>query len=213
MEKDISPPRLRRASPRGVEFDFISGHPVLDFHNTASWPRGRKSNERMRHPLDLLRWAAGAAVITEREAKSLGSFARRNYSRASATLDDAYRLREVIHHLLTSVANEKTPAASMIDALNRRRVKAIRAFEMKWHDDRLEWAPRADPPMTAILDRLVWGAEGLLISDDIKRVRLCRNQRCGWLFIDRTKNGTRRWCSMEECGGRAKSKRYYERHA
>jgi predicted RNA-binding Zn ribbon-like protein len=211
MKKDITPPRLHRAPFGGVEFEFIGGDPVLDFHNTIAWPRGRKSNERLRRPVDFIRWAERAGVITEREARDLRSVAIRNYSRASAILDDALRARDVLRQLLMSVADETPPDAKALEDLNRRQIKAMASVEIKWHDGRLQWAPRADPRMTTILDRVVWRAGVLLSSNDVKRLRRCANPDCGWLFLDRSKNGTRRWCSMRECGDRAKSKRYYQR--
>lgn len=211
MEKDITPPRLHRALFGGVEFEYIGGDPVMDFHNTIAWPRGRKSNERLRDMVDFIRWAAAAAVITEREARRLRSVATRNYSRASAIVVDARRVRDVFHQLLMSIAHETTPDAQALEELNRRQIKAIGAFEMKWHDGRIRWVPRDDPRMTTILDRVVWRAGELLGSSEVKRIRRCANPDCGWLFLDRSKNGTRRWCSMRECGDRAKSKRYYQR--
>ncbi|TMI77299.1 MAG: hypothetical protein E6H05_00485 [Bacillati bacterium ANGP1] len=59
---------------------------------------------------------------------------------------------------------------------------------------------------------VVWAASELLTSADVRRVRQCQSDDgCGWLFIDRSKNGTRRWCSMSVCGNRAKARRHYER--
>lgn len=211
MNKEITPPRLHRAPAGGVEFEFIGGDPLMDFHNTIAWPRGRKSNERLRDILDFIRWAEATAVITAREARRLRSVATRNYSRASTLVADARLMRDVFHQLLMSVVDETTPDAQALDELNRRQIKAIRVFELKWHDGRIQRVPRVDPDMTTILDRVVWRAGELLGSSDVKRLRRCANPNCGWLFLDRSKNGTRRWCSMRECGDRAKSKRYYQR--
>jgi predicted RNA-binding Zn ribbon-like protein len=61
-----------------------------------------------------------------------------------------------------------------------------------------------------IMNRLALSAAGLITSEEVRRLRTCANPDCGWLFLDTTKNGLRKWCSMSDCGGRAKSKRYYE---
>lgn len=211
MKKDITPPQLHRAPLGGVEFEFIGGDPVLDFHNTIAWPRGRKSNERLRRPVDFIRWSEEAGVTTKREAGKLRVFATRNYNRARAILDDALRLRDLLRQLLLSVSDGTAPDAKAVEELNRRYIKAMASVEMKWQDGRLQWATRADPRMTTILDRVVWRAGELLSCGDVKRLRRCANPDCGWLFLDRSKNGTRRWCSMRECGERAKAKRYYQR--
>jgi predicted RNA-binding Zn ribbon-like protein len=211
MKKGISPPRLKWARLGGAEFDYIGGHPVLDFHNTIAWPRGRKSNERLRHPVDFVRWAGEAGVTRRRETDALGVFVRRNYSRACAILEDALRVRDVLHDLFLSVLDEAAPNERTILEFNRLQTKARASVAIEWHRDRLRWAPKADPPMMALLDRIVWQASELLTSDDVKRVRRCANPACGWLFVDHSRNGTRRWCSMSECGDRAKSKRHYQR--
>jgi len=51
----------------------------------------------------------------------------------------------------------------------------------------------------------------LLTSDDLNRLRICAAEECGWLFIDRSKNGTRRWCDMADCGNLDKQRRHYRR--
>jgi predicted RNA-binding Zn ribbon-like protein len=52
----------------------------------------------------------------------------------------------------------------------------------------------------------------LLAVPSFDRLRECQGERCGWLFIDSSKSGRRRWCTMEDCGNRAKARRYYQRH-
>jgi predicted RNA-binding Zn ribbon-like protein len=44
------------------------------------------------------------------------------------------------------------------------------------------------------------------------RVRECAGERCPVVFLDTSRNGSRRWCSMERCGSRAKARAYYRRH-
>ncbi len=51
----------------------------------------------------------------------------------------------------------------------------------------------------------------LLTSDDLGRLRLCAADDCNWVFLDHSKNGSRRWCDMNVCGNRAKARRYYAR--
>jgi predicted RNA-binding Zn ribbon-like protein len=65
------------------------------------------------------------------------------------------------------------------------------------------------------LDRMLWpvarSAADTLTSGDLKRVRRCARQGCDWLFVDTSKNRSRRWCSMSMCGSRVKAGRYYRR--
>jgi predicted RNA-binding Zn ribbon-like protein len=57
--------------------------------------------------------------------------------------------------------------------------------------------------------RIVEAAVALLVSDAMLRVKSCPT--CGWLFLDVSKNRSRRWCSMNTCGAVAKARRYYRR--
>jgi predicted RNA-binding Zn ribbon-like protein len=62
-------------------------------------------------------------------------------------------------------------------------------------------------PVAAILGPIALSAVGVLSQTDLSRIKQCPGEDCGWLFVDRTKNGARRWCEMEVCGNRAKQKR------
>jgi len=81
-------------------------------------------------------------------------------------------------------------------------------------------APSADLPLTwvvaagderAVGRRLALAVAGLLASPDLSRVGRCANEPCGWLFVDRTRSRTRRWCTSAGCGNRERAKRHYER--
>jgi predicted RNA-binding Zn ribbon-like protein len=63
-----------------------------------------------------------------------------------------------------------------------------------------------------MLAPIAWSAADLLTGPRAQRVRQCADEKgCGWLFIDESRAGTRRWCSMGECGNRAKARRHYLR--
>jgi len=48
----------------------------------------------------------------------------------------------------------------------------------------------------------------LTSSQRLNQVRQCRGDNCGWLFVDGSKNHSRRWCDMRDCGNRAKVRRH-----
>jgi len=64
----------------------------------------------------------------------------------------------------------------------------------------------------SIVDHIAWRAGEFFASADFDRLRGCADPACGWFFIDRSKNKSRRWCMMRECGDRSKSKRYHEKN-
>jgi predicted RNA-binding Zn ribbon-like protein len=74
------------------------------------------------------------------------------------------------------------------------------------------WAWRLEPvpDLRLPLLHVALSAAELLTSPQLPRVKACPLPEggCGWLFLDETKNGTRRWCSMAHCGARAKNRRF-----
>jgi len=73
------------------------------------------------------------------------------------------------------------------------------------------WRIDAKPTAPGLLAPVLWSAADILVGPDSARVRECANHRCLWLFLDDSKNGSRRWCSMQMCGNRAKAQRHYLR--
>ena len=70
---------------------------------------------------------------------------------------------------------------------------------------------RRQPSANLLLAPVLWSAADLLVGRQLARVRQCANPACGWLFLDDSKSGNRRWCSMSACGNRAKAHRHYQR--
>ena len=117
-----------------------------------------------------------------------------------------------MHHLFSDLVARGTPADATLATLNHH-LKRLRSRQsIEWRRGDLLWSPVAGRGTTTIVNRLALTTAELLTSKDLKRLRTCANPRCGWLFLDTTRNGLRKWCSMAECGGRAKAKRYYESH-
>lgn len=112
----------------------------------------------------------------------------------------AIELRELLYAVLRAFAEGAPPPRARFEQHRR----------LMWQDGRWEWqtTPVAalDLPAQVILD------DALDLLARGARVRKCASDRCGWLFLDTSKNHSRRWCSMDSCGNRAKTRRHYERH-
>jgi predicted RNA-binding Zn ribbon-like protein len=181
------------------------GHAVLDFVNTVSWRLDlRQREDHLRGYDDLLRWAARADVLTDAEAQVLRE--GRHAPTASAALDTALALREALHAVL---------AAPPGSAGDREQVRA--AYEAAVHVSRLVpgengWAWGADR-MTRLtpVHRLAMAAVDLMTDRTRPAVRQCADEACGWLFLDRSRQGNRRWCSAADCGNRNRVRRHYHR--
>jgi predicted RNA-binding Zn ribbon-like protein len=193
-----------------VEFEYIAGNAVLDFHNTVAWPPRGKSNERLLRGVDLARWAEESGVLTQQEAVKLRAYVMRNYRKAFRELARAVETRDLLHRIFSDVMENRESLTRSIGPLNQRLSKIRASQRIELRNESPAWSPPTVRGIKIVEDRLLLRAAELLTSSDLERLRRCANPRCGWLFLDTTRNGIRKWCSMAECGGRAKSKRYYE---
>jgi predicted RNA-binding Zn ribbon-like protein len=193
-------------------FEFNSGRLCLDFANTV---RARPLSERIEYInkySDLISWARQATIITPGEATHLNEEAARRSRPASEALFQALAVREAIHGLFSARAAGLPASASDLRTLNSSIGRSMSEAGLVVAGSGFEWAW---PEAKLDLDRVTWwvsrSAAELLTSPDLPFVRECAGYDCGWLFMDTTKNRSRRWCDMTTCGNRAKGRRHYER--
>jgi len=197
----------------GNTFNLDAGALCLDFANTVDWHASDQPVDRLSDMSDLVRWAEAAGLLTADDGQKLRGRAEREPEQAAFAFRRAIALREAIYRLFASQAEEvpidQADLALLNEALgeaqaHRRLVVAEEGFIWAWMEDRRSWA------------RVIWSvshsAAELLTSDRLERVRQCADDRgCGYLFVDTTRNRSRRWCSMATCGNRAKARRHYQR--
>jgi predicted RNA-binding Zn ribbon-like protein len=188
-------------------------HLALDFVNTVdslgtwaardpNWRLSPRRRELMPDASALLHWGRRLGIVSENE---LGSEA------TERDLRSAIELRELLYAIFAAVADESPPRTEHLRTLAQHYSEAVRAATLEPGPDgfRWTWADR-DPA-----DRIRWvvcsAAMELLVSDQLGRVKQCHDEGCGWVFLDMSKNGSRRWCSMQGCGARAKMRRQYRR--
>jgi predicted RNA-binding Zn ribbon-like protein len=196
-------------------FDFVGGRVSLDFVNTVSGDRAGTPRDRIGTYADLVRWAREAGIATEAEGSALLAQARRRPEEAERARSEALRLREALYGLFAAEAEGRDPPAAAADRLNRALADAL-PHRRLLHDGaawRLGWA-REPGELLSPLWPVVADAAELLAAGHGGRLRLCGGHEaleCSWLFLDPTKSGTKRWCSMSDCGNRAKARRHYQR--
>ena len=172
----------------------------LNFANTRYWRGSATPTE------DLTRWTICCVGPKRRSgcrprwcSVSLGK--RRFFEAAIA-------LRETIHRCFSATASGRAPAEEDLGALNA----ALAAAPARQRVSRGGWdIGTPEPSAASLLAPALWSAADLLVSKQLERVRQCANPQCGWLFLDNSKSGNRRWCSMSACGNRAKAHRHYLR--
>ncbi len=199
----------------GWTFELLGGRLCLDFANTVSGKRLREPVERLRIWSDLVSWGLQTRAVGEELARRLDADGQRRPGEAAAALRRALELRETLFRIFRAIAERTEPAAEDLDLLDAILSRA------RSHEKLVRAGARyrlAFPEGTAGLDAVIWqvarSAAELLTSAELARVRICGAtpvDGCGWLFLDETRSGTRRWCSMKDCGNRAKARRHYRR--
>ncbi len=181
-------------------------HLCLDFVNTCCW-RGRAQPSESLHGLaDVLALAASGGV----DPAIVAAFDKRWRGREQAGLfAAAIALREALYRLLAALAADEAANAADLRRLNAALAVAAPRVIMTQRDGGLAWSVALRPEIEALLSPILWSAADLLAGPRRGRVRLCANPECRWVFLDDSKSGNRRWCSMAACGNRAKAHRHY----
>jgi predicted RNA-binding Zn ribbon-like protein len=185
----------------------------LQFANTVRWHASQHPEETLLSFADLIAWTRQAGLTTEAEARRLTRQVQVNPEAAQRTLDRALRLRDAIYAVFTAIIRSEPVPRADLDQLN--------AVLRKWgggaqiERDRSGFAWRFKPDQDdpdAFLSPIALSAANLLLTEKHRRVGQCADDRgCGWLFLDTSKNHSRRWCDMNDCGNRAKQKRLKQR--
>ena len=190
---------------------LIGGALCLDFANTVVGHGAMPKHEYLMDYGNLVLWSQHTHLMTPPEAKSLIREAPRHPSKSLAAFKKALILRELIYRIFSAVAQNTHPKQTDLNQLNTARLESLQHSFIVQTKQRfsLEYTD----PMA--LDRMLWpiatSATQLLTSNKLKHVKQCAGEGCDWLFLDTSRNHLRRWCTMDECGNRAKMRRRYER--
>jgi predicted RNA-binding Zn ribbon-like protein len=196
--------------PRVETLELIGGALCLDLVNTIDPRHKGPGHEYLDSYRALVEWSAHAGALSRSAAERLADAGDERPTQAERVRVRAVSLREALYELL---APHRSPA-------NRADCLAVVSEEIQRAYARAAVTPEGDGYALRFagddeLDQMLWpiarSALELLPTPDRTRIKECAGDGCGWLFIDRSKAGRRRWCSMESCGNRAKVQRYRER--
>jgi predicted RNA-binding Zn ribbon-like protein len=193
------------------EFQLVAGHLALDFANTLDY---RYDPDRL---IDLLP-SYERFLVFSRQSKIITAAQMRKLLDGLSEIDsqrvlkEVIELREALYFLILSAVHGRIPGESHLRALNRFLSKARSVGEIGWHKRRFvrsfrDVTERPDGPLLQVIEAAVV----LITSSDICNVRECSEKTCRWLFLDRSRNHSRRWCDMQLCGNRSKAKQFYAR--
>jgi predicted RNA-binding Zn ribbon-like protein len=194
------------------ELPIVGGNLALDFANTQSGPPGGEADvESLATYEDLVTWALRVGVIAPRDAPDLVRQARRHPRHADAAFERAMTLRDWIFTTFASIAEDTPPAAEALARLRDDEAEALAHATLAASPSGFDWSWSRPGDLDGLRWPIVHAAATLLTEGPLARVKACGG--CRYLFLDETKNGSRRWCSMAECGTRAKMRRFVARRS
>jgi predicted RNA-binding Zn ribbon-like protein len=205
-------------------FKLVGGQLSVDFVNTVGgWSRNplKKGSrdyrdavlrEKLSGYTDMVVWSRHVGVLSDKEAGSLLRLAEKQPEAAADVFERGLRLREAIYRMFRSVVEKWKPDAADLEKLNeelaiarshQRLIHTKNGYGLVWDGEGLA------------LDSLLWpvaqSATELLTSGDLSRIKQCGGDQCGWMFFDTSRNRSRQWCSMKDCGNLSKVRRFRQR--
>ncbi len=195
--------------------DLVGGHLALDLVNTVT-ARDSHPHDWLADYAGLLKWGSLAGALPAREQTTLARRATAEPAAARAALGRLRRLREALHGVLTALQAGRAPPAPALQILEQARQAALRRSVLAAADDGAgttgATSISARPTLDAagfdlVADRVLVAALALLEAPPLPRLRCCDGPHCGWLFVDQSKAGRRRWCDMATCGAAQKAQK------
>ena len=199
---------------QGRRFEFRGGLPCLDFVNTVGWRLTDRPSEYLRSYEDLLSWGRQAGLLVPEETEALSRQATLDPEGAQETLSRALALREAIHRAISAVIVGETQDESELSAFSRELSIALSRLRVMPAGGPYGWdwsGADGGPPLDSPLWPVARSAAELLTSTKLGKVKVCAGKGCGWVFLDESRNGSRRWCDSRDCGNRERVRRHLTR--
>ncbi len=185
----------------------------MDFVNTAEGTvDGEIEREHLLGYEDLVFWGCHVGLLSGEDGERLLRKGRERPAEADAVYARALEFREHLYKLFRAVTDRRNLPAESVEVLRRLECEALsHAALAPSGGEGFGWKWALGDELDGVLWAVVHSATELLISGPLGRVKGCAG--CNWLFVDESKNKSRRWCAMEDCGTYAKMRRYVARRA
>jgi predicted RNA-binding Zn ribbon-like protein len=191
------------------EIELAGGALALDFANTVGGTHVRPTHDHLRGYDDIVGFARLAGALEPKLARRLVERAAREPMRAAAVYELGIRLREAIWAVFSALASGEVPRDDDLDLIGDAAAAGAARSRLLYDRDGIGWSLPSDEDE---LERPLWeiarSATDLLTSERRDRVKECASETCEWVFLDRSRNRSRRWCDMSDCGNRAKARRF-----
>ena len=196
-----------------LNLDLKSGHPALEFTNTVHNHASEHPSETLFKYEDLIAWAKRVGLLREEQVQTLMRKAANQPDQAALILTKSLGLREAIYRIFVAQARGKSPANEDLGILNSVLAQLTSGAQVVRRPNRFEWQWNFDEnALETPLWLIALSTVDLMTSENYQWVGQCADEDgCGWLFVDTSKNHSRRWCHINDCGNRAKQRRYQKR--
>ncbi|GGK49504.1 CGNR zinc finger domain-containing protein [Salinarimonas ramus] len=198
-----------------VEALFESGALALDFVNstTGRARSPRRWEDSLTDAFATLTWLRGREAVDEARFRTLVRLAASDDAASEAFMREVRALREALSRIFRAAIAGRAPAEQDLAALDRVLSVARGPTRLAWGANGLvrAQAGEGEPRLLDALVPVASSAEALLTAERLGRVKTCGSSTCEWLFLDTSKNGSRRWCRMDVCGNREKGRRRLQR--
>jgi len=195
--------------------NIVGGHVALDLVNTVEprVPGGTDHHDHLSSPEDLLRWARRVELVDAAEAEAVRAAWTTSPGAGAQALHAALDIREATYDVLLAALGSQvratTPAGLEVLSLRWSAATARTSLTLSVPPTGVVTLDVGTTPALLVADRLAHAAVELLRTVDARQLKVCplAEGGCGWIFLDRSRNGSRRWCSMQDCGAHAKARR------
>ena len=204
---------MMQAENIGLNLELKSGHLALEFTNTVHNHASEQPGETLFNYDDLLAWLRNVGLLGEDQVQMLKRKAVDQPGKADEVFRKSIQLREAIYRIFVAQTKGKSPADEDLGILNSILNGLTSGAQVVYHSGKLEWQWNIEADaLEAPLQITALAAVDLMTSEHDQWVGQCADEEgCGWLFVDTSKNHSRRWCDINDCGNRAKQRRYQQR--
>jgi len=195
-------------------FSLEEGKLCLDFVNTVSWRFSKKrKKETLNNFIDLISWVKKEGILEDITIRKIMINAPKQPDKVKRIYKRTIKLRELCHRIFSNIATKGHVPTEDLLVFNDLLADSMgKSCYIAPNGNGFVWAfSSAVDSIDLFLNPIIKSAADFLVSPNLKRLKQCADEYCGGLFIDKSRNNSRRWCSMNDCGNRAKAHRHYLR--
>lgn len=180
---------------------LVGGNVALDFINTVDVRNDGFGPDYLHTYRDLIVFAERTGLLDSDDLQTLAHVAREHPREAEIALSRAKAFRELLYRLCRAEFSGEAIAREDLDALHKAMLNAMAGRVLIATSHHLHYQWRSVEDLDLPTHALALAAHDLLLVRGARRpIQECPGKRCGWVFLDTSRGGKRRWCSDKTCG-------------